>query len=132
MKRRNTPVKAAILELLEESDIALSQDMIEQQLKIAADKVTIYRVLNRFCEDGITHRAVSEEGKNYYALCRSCGHEEHTHDHFHFRCLLCDRVECLRETIVVKLPKGYKGVNMNCWISGYCKNCSHTHQHAVA
>ncbi|WP_118950114.1 Fur family transcriptional regulator [Taibaiella helva] len=125
MKRRNTPVKAAVLALLEESDTALSQDMIEQQLTISADKVTIYRVLNRFCEDGITHRAISEEGKSYYALCRSCEHEHHTHDHFHFRCLSCDRVECLRETIAVKLPKGYKGVNMNCWISGYCRSCRH-------
>lgn len=123
MKRRNTPIKTAILALLETSDAALSQDMIEQQLTVPADKATIYRMLHRFCEDGITHRVVSEEGKNYYALCRGCAHEKHAHDHFHFRCLSCDRVECLREKIVATLPKGYRGVTMNCWISGYCRDC---------
>jgi Fur family transcriptional regulator, ferric uptake regulator len=123
MKRRNTPVKEALLELLEHSDSALSQDMIEQRLSISADKVTIYRMLNRFCEDGITHRAVSEEGKNYYALCKECSHEKHTHDHFHFRCLNCGRVECLHNNVIVSLPKGYKATNMNCWISGYCSSC---------
>lgn len=124
MKRRNTPLKQALLELLEQSGSALSQDMIEQRLQVAADKVTIYRMLNRFCEDGIAHRAVSEGGKNYYALCRGCNAHQHTHDHFHFKCICCEKVECLNDRIIVHLPDGYKALNMNCWVSGYCSACA--------
>jgi|SRR5215217_949358 len=124
MKRRNTPVKQAILGMLEQSATALSQDMIEKDLDIAADKVTIYRVLNSFCEDGIVHRAVSEEGKSYYALCKGCKGEKHVHNHFHFKCIRCEKVECLQERVAIKLPERYTFATMNCWVSGYCKDCA--------
>ncbi len=123
VKRRNTPAKQAILKLLETSKVALSQDMIEDTIKGEVDRVTIYRVLNRFCEDGIAHRAVSEEGKSYYALCRHCDDNHHQHDHFHFKCINCEKVECLKETVTLKLPRGYRFASMNCWVNGYCNDC---------
>jgi len=123
MKRRKTPAQQAILTILKETDSALSQDVLELQLKGEADRVTIYRVLNRFCQDGITHRIISDDGKSYFALCRNCEKHRHTHDHFHFRCLGCQRVECLPEQVEVKLPLGYSAVNLNCWVSGHCAGC---------
>ncbi len=111
------------MSLLEEANAALSQDIIEEKMKGSADRVTIYRMLNRFCEDGIAHRAISEEGKSYFALCKNCDEEHHTHDHFHFKCLSCQKVECLEEPVSVKLPRGYRMESMNCWVSGYCKVC---------
>lgn len=63
MQRRNTPAKQEILLMLQDAHSALSQDMIEQQMKGTVDRVTIYRVLNSFCEDGIVHKIVSDEGK---------------------------------------------------------------------
>lgn len=123
MKRRNTPAKQEVMAMLEESDSALSGDMIEQQLKGRMDRVTVYRILNSFCEDGIVHRVTSDEGKNYYALCHNCEAKHHRHDHFHFRCVNCHRVECLHEEVHVKLPKGYTYEHMNCWVSGLCKAC---------
>jgi Fur family transcriptional regulator, ferric uptake regulator len=124
MKRRNTPTQQAIMQLLQTANSALSQEMIEQQLKGEADRVTIYRVLNRFCEDGFTHRIVSDDGKSYFALCRGCQGNHHTHDHFHFRCLGCQKVECLSEKVQVTLPAGYRAANVNAWVSGHCANCS--------
>ncbi|KAA3436045.1 Fur family transcriptional regulator [Rufibacter hautae] len=124
MKRRSTPAQQAILNMLKAADSALSQDMIEQQLKGETDRVTIYRVLNRFCEDGLAHRITSDEGKFYFALCKNCQQQHHTHDHFHFRCLSCQKVECLEEKVKVSLPLGYSAANVNCWVSGYCANCS--------
>ncbi|GAA4312230.1 Fur family transcriptional regulator [Nibribacter koreensis] len=123
MKRRSTPTQQSILSLLQTAGSALSQDMIEQKLKGEADRVTIYRVLNRFCEDGITHRIVSDDGKYYFALCRSCEKHHHTHDHFHFKCVTCLRVECLPEQVKLTLPQGYKAEQVNCWVSGYCASC---------
>ncbi|RNI33256.1 transcriptional repressor [Rufibacter immobilis] len=124
MKRRNTPSQQAILAMLNATNSALSQDQIEQKLKGEVDRVTIYRVLNRFCEDGMAHRIVSDEGKFYFALCRTCEHHHHTHDHFHFRCLGCQRVECLPEQVSLSLPNGYQVAQVNCWVSGYCAGCN--------
>lgn len=124
MNRRSTPAKKAIIELLQASNTAMSQDMIEAEVKGKMDRVTIYRVLNNFCEDGITHRILSDEGKYYFALCLNCKEEKHSHDHFHFRCLACQKVECLHEKATVNLPEGYIQKSISSWITGYCSSCT--------
>lgn len=126
MNRRNTATKQLILQVLEASPSALSQDLLEEQIGDRMDRVTIYRVLNRFREDGIVHKIVSDEGKFYYALCRDCNtkHPDHRHDHIHFRCLVCQKVECLPNEIKPKLPRGYQSLLSNYWISGYCSDCN--------
>ncbi|WP_159801093.1 Fur family transcriptional regulator [Flavobacterium sp. MK4S-17] len=124
MKRRNTPAKQSILNILKSSGTALSQEMIEAEVKGEMDRVTIYRVLNSFCEDGITHRILADNGKYYFALCLSCNEKQHSHDHFHFRCLKCEKVECLHEKVKVTLPEGYVSETISSWISGYCNTCS--------
>lgn len=124
MKRRNTPAKNTIMTLLKSAGSALSQEMIEEKVKGDMDRVTIYRVLNSFCEDGITHRILADNGKYYFALCHSCNENEHNHDHFHFRCIKCEKVECLDEQVSVTLPQGYKMYSINSWVTGECKNCS--------
>lgn len=124
LKRRNTPAKNTVLTILKDAESALSQDMIEEMVKGEIDRVTIYRILNSFCEDGVTHRIVAEDGKNYYALCTECSDKSHNHDHFHFSCLSCGKVECLKEPIAFKLPRGYKLEGINCVISGVCAKCS--------
>ena len=124
MKRRNTPAKAAILTLLKGANAALSQEMIEAEIKGEMDRVTIYRVLNSFCEDGITHKILADDGKYYFALCHSCNHEHHDHDHFHFKCVNCQKVECLEEKVTVSLPVGYVQKSITSWVTGYCNSCS--------
>lgn len=124
MKRRNTPAKNTILSILKSADTALSQDMIESNVKGEMDRVTIYRVLNSFCEDGITHKILADDGKYYFALCLTCKDGQHQHDHFHFRCLACQKVECLDESVSVSLPEGYVQKSITSWITGYCRACS--------
>ncbi len=63
MKRRNTPSKEAVLDLLISTGKAMSRDAIEQKINVEIDRATIYRVLNRFCEDGLVHKIVAEDGK---------------------------------------------------------------------
>ena len=124
MKRRNTPAKNTILSILKSADTALSQDMIESNVKGEMDRVTIYRVLNSFCEDGITHKILADDGKYYFALCLTCKDGQHQHDPFHFRCLACQKVECLDESVSVSLPEGYVQKSITSWITGYCRACS--------
>ena len=126
MKRRNTPSKTEILETLKTSGSALSHDMIQSNISSTIDRATIYRILNRFCDDGKIHRIVGDDGKQYFAICKNCGEKKeiHAHNHMHFRCVECGKVECLDSEISVSLPKGYVAKVNNLVISGSCDQCS--------
>jgi Fur family transcriptional regulator, ferric uptake regulator len=124
MKRRQTPSKQAILSVLASAQKALSQEDIEKNIGIEMDRVTIYRVLNRFCQDGIAHKIMADDGKYYFAICMNCNESKHLDNHFHFRCLKCQKIECLHVPVQVIVPKGYIVENVNCLLSGYCSACS--------
>jgi Fur family transcriptional regulator, ferric uptake regulator len=124
MKRRNTPSKQAILELLNASGKAMSPDAIEKRLNIGMDRATIYRVLNRFCDDGILHRVVAEDGKQYFAVCIRREEKKTEEHHFHFRCTCCQTIECLPVPVAWSVPGGYSVESVNCVLTGVCKDCS--------
>ncbi|TKK68990.1 transcriptional repressor [Ilyomonas limi] len=124
MPKRNTKTKQLIFDSLKKADTAVSQEILQAELGNAADRATIYRVLNSFCDDGIVHKIIGDDGKQYFAYCLNCAEKKHSHNHFHFRCLQCGKVECLPEEVDCKLPKGYHAVNFNGFISGYCSSCS--------
>ena len=88
MIRRSTPTKEAVLNVLAGSRKAMSSDAVMQKVDISIDRATIYRVLNRFCEDGILHRIVAEDGKQYFAVCIKCNEKKLADHHFHFRCTI--------------------------------------------
>lgn len=126
MKRRKTQSKTEIFEILKSSGNALSHDMIQANVESDIDRATIYRVLNRFCEDGKVHKIVGDDGKQYFAICHNCGEKKqiHSHNHIHFRCLQCGKVECLKREISVPLPEGYVAKVHNLVVSGFCDECS--------
>ncbi|AKD03682.1 Fe2+ or Zn2+ uptake regulation protein Fur/Zur [Pontibacter korlensis] len=123
MTKRNTKAKQLILNLLKAAKSALSQDILQAQLGDAVDRVTIYRVLNSFLEDGVVHKIVGDDGKQYFACCKNCSDKKYQHNHFHFRCISCGKIECLPNEVEVKLPKAYRTLNFNGVVSGYCSNC---------
>jgi Fur family ferric uptake transcriptional regulator len=124
MNRRNTPTKEAVLNLLLNSRKALSQDAIEKQLDISINRATIYRILNRFCDDELVHKIVAEDGKQYFAICKECEQPEAMPYHFHFRCLACDTIECMETPVQYTLPNGYQVQHANCVLTGTCSDCS--------
>ena len=71
MKRRNTPTKQAVLDLFDSRETALNQEQIELQLQEKMDRAPIYRILNNFCEDGVMHKVVGDDGINYFAMCKT-------------------------------------------------------------
>ena len=123
MRRRNTNIKTAILDCLKETKEALSHEMLESELKGSVNRATIYRALNSFYEDGIVHKVYSDDGKQYFAYCLNCDENKHRHNHFHFRCTKCGKVECLEQEIEIDLPTGYTFTNFNAIISGLCAGC---------
>lgn len=123
MKRRNTPTKQAVLDVLSGTGKAMSQSNIEENIDLVADRATIYRILNSFCDDGILHRVVAEDGKQYFALDVDPGEKKLPANHFHFRCTKCKTIECLEEPVSFSAPTGYNVENMNCILSGICNAC---------
>ncbi len=124
MARRKTKAQATILNLLQREPNALSHDGITAKLKEEMDRVTIYRILNRFVEDGLAHRIVADDGRQYFASCEvNCSHDHAAHGHLHFRCVVCDQVECVPGAVDFRLPDGYQIDNTNIILSGSCKSC---------
>lgn len=124
MKRRNTQTKEAVLEVLTNVGKAMSREAIEQKIKTDINRATIYRVLNRFCDDGILHRIVAEDGKQYFAICTNCDDKVLSGHHFHFKCIKCDTMECLPIAVNFSTPNGYHVEGVNCVLSGTCKDCA--------
>ena len=125
MPRRNTATQVAILDLLRQEDAALNHESITRRLVGPVDRVTVYRILNRFVDDGLVHRIVADDGRQYFASCEEgCGHGRHDHGHLHFRCVVCDKVECLIEPVEFHLPPGYSADNFNIMVSGKCGTCA--------
>ena len=124
MARRRTKSQATVLELLRQEQGALSHEGITSRLENGLDRVTIYRILNRFVEDGLAHRIVADDGRQYFAICKQdCSHDHKAHDHLHFRCVICDRVECVPGEVGYRLPPGYRVDNHNIILSGTCNSC---------
>jgi len=124
MKRRNTPSKDAVLSVITNAGQAMSQDAIEEAISISINRATIYRVLNRFCDDGVLHKVIAEDGKQYFALCESYQTKASNHKHFHFKCTVCDTVECLPNEVDFSIPEGYQVESVNFVLTGVCKACS--------
>lgn len=123
MKRRNTATKEAVLSVLTSKRRAMSQDAIMKHLDVSADRATVYRILNRFCEDEIVHKIVADDGKQYFAVCVKCDEKKIPANHFHFRCTKCETMECLPALVEFSIPKKYKVQQMNCVLIGVCKDC---------
>ncbi|MCL9770527.1 transcriptional repressor [Flavobacterium sp. HXWNR69] len=122
MIKRNTKSKQAVIDFLKKHDYGLKPDDLIKELA-HFDKVTIYRILQSFLNDGIIHKAISDDGISYYFICKTCK-EVHFHNHYHFKCSVCEKVECINDEIEIKLPKNYKLENINFWITGICNNCN--------
>lgn len=123
MKRRNTATQEAVLAVLTNKRRAMSQDAIVKQMEVKADRATIYRILNRFCEDDIVHKIVADDGKQYFAVCIKCNENVMPANHFHFRCTKCETIECLPSTVEFSVPKDYVVEQLNCVLVGICKDC---------
>jgi Fe2+ or Zn2+ uptake regulation protein len=123
-QKRNTKTKEMVMEVLNNSNSALCHEDIDKKLSGKIDRVTIYRILQGFSDEGKVHKILGDNGKTYYALCDSCSEGNHQDNHVHFRCIGCDTVSCINETIPDSLvPDGYNITGFSLLIFGYCPNC---------
>ena len=121
-----TESRKAILDLFLDSEGALAHADIEKNIGNEFDRVTVYRTLQTFFENGIIHQIPTTDNTVLYALCKeSCEAGHHHDEHVHFICNQCDKTICLDEITVpkVKLPKGFKPIQKAMIVKGICTEC---------
>jgi Fur family ferric uptake transcriptional regulator len=121
---RITSSRKKIIEILMNSQSALSEIDLEKQLSADCDRTTIYRTLNTLLENHLVHRLVDLDGVNKYVL--NTRQEEESHEHAHFKCNHCGTIHCLPEapTQQISLPEGYSKLDTNFLVIGVCQDCN--------
>lgn len=121
-----TDSRQKILTLFLKKKSALSHADIEKNTGELFDRVTVYRTLQTFIENGIIHLIPSADNSVKYALCKNDCIKGHHHDnHIHFICDKCGKTLCLNQTKIppVRLPKGFMPNHVEVVVSGICDNC---------
>ncbi|MBA2248829.1 MAG: transcriptional repressor [Chitinophagaceae bacterium] len=121
-----TVSRQKILSLFLRANGALEHADIEKQTREGFDRVTVYRTLQTFVENGIIHLIPTTDNSIKYALCKDDCEAGHHHDeHVHFICDACNKTICLDDVVVpvVKLPKGFSPKIAEMVVKGICGDC---------
>lgn len=124
---RETPFRVAVLAAFNKFPNAISLWQIEDELG-EHDRITLYRTLKTFTDNGIIHEISLVGGEKRMALCKSdCAHDghHHQHDHVHFQCKRCDEIFCVETTAFPKIVlKNFKIESLEVTAKGLCGKCS--------
>lgn len=123
---RITQSRIAVLDIFLKKKVAMSHASLEEALS-EEDRITLYRTLNTFLENGLLHRVIDDSGILMYALCEEgCTPDRHRDTHVHFKCYECGITQCLTEFEVpeINLPNGFTFEDANMLIQGTCDKCS--------
>ncbi len=120
-----TPCRVEILKVLSNSESALSEPEIREQLAYNYDRTTVYRTLRSFLNQDVIH-SISIEGKEVRYAINPGEDATHGHYHVHFSCNHCRNVYCIsHETFEVpQIPKGYLPMSYDLLIQGLCDKCN--------
>ncbi len=123
---RKTKIRIEILGFFMSKTYALSHAEIENAIDPNYDRVTIYRTLKSFEEQGLIHKVLDESGTSKYALCADhCVGHKHHDSHVHFSCIKCGHTFCLDDISIptINLPMDYQLIGYNFLVQGICKDC---------
>lgn len=123
---KNTKIRNAVLGLLIQSTEGLSHQDLSKSLEVDFDRVTLFRTLHAFEENGILHKIIDLNGTAKYAYT-SPENNKSEHSHAHFMCLNCGQVVCLDETFLlneIKVPKGFVKKTIDVQVKGVCVKCN--------
>lgn len=120
---RPTSMRILIYDFLKDQESALSLSEIEAHFE-NADRITIYRTLKTFEENGIVH-SISYENTTLYRLCDDeCSGEMHHDNHMHFYCTVCKQTTCLENfTFDSDMLVGMQVEEFSLLAKGVCEHC---------
>lgn len=113
LKFQLTPARAEVVGILQAASTPISHDTIMARLAADADRVTVYRIVNRLVELGVARKFEGDDKKSYFELSQPATHA-------HFLCKQCQMISCL-ENIHLDLPTGYMIEEIT--IRGLCPGC---------
>src|SRR5690554_84338 len=125
-KLRATPFRKEVLEIFLKNEHAISIQDIEDDLE-SFDRITLYRTIKSFTNNGVIHEIVMPGDVKKLALCDGvCDHDNglHEHDHIHFQCRICEEVYCveIEELPQLEVP-GFIIEEQEIQAKGICENC---------
>lgn len=125
-KLRVTPFRLEVLSLFRNSLHALDMATVENKLG-KFDRVTLYRTIRTFLEEGIIHEIALPNQDKKLALCSTgCDHTEHdhSHQHLHLECKSCNQVFCVETDAIPKISvKGVQIDSLELTAKGLCAEC---------
>ncbi|HEY4536873.1 MAG TPA: transcriptional repressor [Erysipelothrix sp.] len=119
-----TKQRKEILDLIQASDGHMTADQIHSKLKehnVSIGIATVYRNLNVLYEEHLVNRVRHPELGYIY--------DKNVHDHYHFRCVRCNRIEDVDLEYQDKLHKivenelGCKVERHDINFEGVCRDC---------
>lgn len=122
---RATPARIGVLTVLKESKFPIDiKDILKFLAKrhIQANKVTVFRIINKLVSAKLVTPIQLHEGKFRYEHYNS-------HDHHHFVCEKCRRIEDIFECTIdqfekeLQVKKGLLIKHHSLEFFGLCKNC---------
>jgi Fur family ferric uptake transcriptional regulator len=123
-KLKLTDSRKEILEVLQNSNVALSHSEVEKKLSNNLDRITTYRTLLSFKKKGLIHSIIDPQSGAAKYLFNNPGLPKL---HAHFKCTSCNLLVCLRIDISQKnmesLPKGFQAMGCSFVIEGLCDQC---------
>jgi len=124
---RRTPVRLGVIDVLTKAARPLTVPQMLAKMK-GVDSVTTYRTLNTFVKKGLVHRVRGEDRSWMYAIGDSNHVPEHQHPHF--VCENCGKVECLEDSNIpgnfvkqMGVGNGYNVSYAEVVLHGTCPKC---------
>lgn len=124
-KIKPTAMRLLALEFLVNKAVPVSLTDICKAFE-KSDRVTLYRTLKSFEENGLIHTINDGTSTPKYALCSdACNVARHDDAHIHFHCDQCGQTFCLPDFIIpgFELPKGFNRKEVNLVVKGTCPDC---------
>lgn len=128
LKRRSirpTAMRLLVLNTLQRQSAAISLSDLEHAFE-RSDRITLYRTLKTFEENGLVHGIDDGTGAPKYALCQDGCECDYAQDmHVHFYCRSCNQTVCLPQLKVpeMDLPPDFAPEEANLVIKGVCAKC---------
>jgi Fur family transcriptional regulator, ferric uptake regulator len=118
-----TSCRQSIIDTIANSGFAVSEEEIKQKVEGNYDRTTFYRSFKTLIEKNIIHKIVVDNQLVKYALTEG---DRISENHVHFYCNQCGMVECMpdAEINIPPLPKGYRHVETELIIKGFCNKCN--------
>lgn len=121
-----TSFRKKLIELFYYSKSSLSIDEIINNISYKVDKVSVYRALSTFEENGLIHKVPDRNNLLRYALCQNeCSSVKHSNDHAHLLCSKCNATYCL-SNYKISIENKYKDFIINhskIILEGNCIDC---------